>query len=210
LKAGHHSYFCYPKTKTFKVKEMELKPKVVTNPFQWKGTRYHSFYSMLRAVKQKLNILAEEIRLDLIQQESGEVTLHYSQVNPNMNIEQYHIYETSILHHIKHVKDIQVFTRFSRSSPQDYFKSQLMSEREIFLAKGEEGHLRYLQELAILFITGFLILDPLFMTHGNTLICQTPRILFHTLECNFPTWVVATVPTFFLLLGHRVIFNFQN
>ncbi len=61
---------------------------------------------MLRAVKQKLNILAEEVRLDVIQQESGEVSLHYSQVDPNMNIEQYHIYETSILHHIKHVKDI--------------------------------------------------------------------------------------------------------
>jgi hypothetical protein len=68
---------------------MELKPKVVTNPFQWKGTRYHIFYSMLCAVRQKLNLLAEEIRLDLIQQESGEVTFHYSQVNPNMNIEQY-------------------------------------------------------------------------------------------------------------------------
>jgi hypothetical protein len=189
---------------------MELKPKVVTNAFQWKGTTYHSFYSMLRAVKQKLNLLAEEIRLDLIQQESGEITFHYSQVDPNMNIKQYHIYETIILHHIKHVKDIQEFTRFSRSSPQDYFKSQLMSEREICLAKCEEGHLRYLQELGILFITGFLILDPLFMTRKNILVCQTPRVIFHTYEFNFPTWVVATVPTFSLLLGHKMNFNFQN
>jgi len=99
---------------------------------------------MLRAVKQKLNLLAEEIGLDLIQQESGEVTFYYSQVDPNMNIEQYLIYEAIILNHIKHVKDI---------------------------AKGEEGHLRYLQELAILFITGFLILDPLFMTCENILVC---------------------------------------
>jgi hypothetical protein len=165
---------------------------------------------MFRAVKQKLNLLAEEIGLDLIQQESGEVTFHYSQVDPNMNIKQYRIYETIILHHIKHVKDIQEFTRFSRSSPQDYFKSQLMSEREICLAKGEEGHLRYLQELAILFITGFLILDPLFMTRENIFVSQTPRGLFHTLEFNFPTWVVATVPTFSLLLGHKMVFNFQT
>jgi len=127
-----------------------------------------------------------------------------------MNIEQCRIYETIILHHIKHVKDIQEFTRFSRSSPQDYFKSQLMSEREICLAKGEKGHLHYLQELGILLITGFLILDSLFMTRKNILGCQTPRILFHTLEFNFPTWVVATVPTFSLLLGHKMIFNFQN
>jgi hypothetical protein len=165
---------------------------------------------MLRAVKQKLNLLAEEIGLDLIQQESGEVTFYYSQVDPNMNIEQYLIYEAIILNHIKHVKDIQEFTCFSRTSPQDYFKSQLMSEREICLAKGEEGYLHYLQELVILFITGFLILDPLFMTCENILVCQTPIVLFHNLEFNFPTWVVVTVPTFSLLLGHKMVFNFQN
>jgi len=83
-----------------------------------------------------------------------------------MNTEQYRIYETIILHHIKHVQNIQEYSRLSRTSPQDFFKSQLMSEREICLAKGEEGHLRYLQELAILVITGFFILDPLF-TPGN-------------------------------------------
>ncbi len=165
---------------------------------------------MLPAVRQKVKLLAEEIGLDLIQHESGEVTFHNSQVDPNMNIEQYCIYETIILYHIKHVKDIQECTRFSRTSPQDYFKSQLMSEREICLAKGEEGHLRYLQELAILFITGFFILDPLFMTCKNILVCLTPRVMFHTWEINFPTWVVVTVPTFSLLLGHKMVFNFQN
>ncbi len=206
---GHHSYFTVPRQEHSE-NEMELKPKVVTNPFQWKGTRNHSLYSMLRAVRQKLNLLAEEIGLDLVQQESGAVTFHYTQVDPNMNTEQNRIYETIILHHIKHVKNIQEFTRFSRTSPQDFFKSQLMSEREICLAKYEESHLRYLQELAILFITGFFILDPLFMTCKNILVCQTPRVMFHTWEFNFPTWVVVTVPTFSLLLGHKMVFNFQN
>jgi len=135
---------------------------------------------MLRAVRQKLNLLADEIRLDLIKQESGEVTFHYTQVDPNMNTEQYRIYETIILHHIKHVQNIQEYSRLSRTSPQDFFKSQLMSEREIYLAKGEEGHLRYLQELAILVITGFFILDPLFMTCKNILVCQIPRVMFYT------------------------------
>ncbi len=88
-------------------------------------------YSMLRAVRQKLNLLAEEIGLDLVQQESGEVTFHYTQVDPNMNTEQYRIYNTIILHHIKHVQNIQEFSRISRTSLQDFFKSQLMSEREI-------------------------------------------------------------------------------
>ena len=44
----------------------------------------------------------------------------------------------------------------------------------------------------------------------NILVCRTPRVLFHTLEFNFPTWIVATVPTFSLLLGHKMIFNFKN
>jgi len=127
-----------------------------------------------------------------------------------MNTEQYRIYETIILHHIKHIKDIQEFTHFSCTSLQDFFKSQLMSEREICLAKCEEGHLRYFQELAILFITGFCILDPLFMTCKNILVCQTSRVMFHTCEFNFPTWVVVTVLTFSLLLGHKMVFNFQN
>ncbi len=183
---------------------------MVTNPFQWMETRYHSFYSIFLVVRQKFNLLAEDIGFDLIQQESRKVTFHYSQVDPNMNIEQYWIYETIILHHIKHVKDIEEFTSFSRTSPQDYFESQLMSNGEICLAKGEEGHLRYLQELAILFITGFLILDPLFMTCKNILVCQNPRVMFHTSEFNFPTWVVVTVPTFSLLLGYKMVFNFQN
>ena len=61
---------------------------------------------MLRAVGQKLIPLAEEIGLDLIQQESEEITFHFTQVDPNMNTEQYGIYETIILHHIKHVIDI--------------------------------------------------------------------------------------------------------
>jgi len=38
LKEGHHSYFTTPRQEHSE-KEMELKPKVVTNPFQWKGTR---------------------------------------------------------------------------------------------------------------------------------------------------------------------------
>jgi hypothetical protein len=46
---------------------------------------------MLGAVRQKLNLLAEEIGLDLVQQESGEITFHYTQVDPNMNTEQYRI-----------------------------------------------------------------------------------------------------------------------
>jgi len=209
LTEGHHSNFTVPRQEHSE-KEMELKPKVVSNPFRWKGTRYHGLYSMLRAVRQKLNLLAEEIGLDLVQQESGEVTFHYTQVDPNMNTEQYRIYETIILHHIKHVQNIQEYSRLSRTSPQDFFKSQLMSEREIYLAKGEEGHLRYLQELAILVITGFFILDPLFMTCKNILVCQIPRVMFYTWEFQLPTWVVVTVPTFSLLLGHKMIFNFQN
>jgi len=68
---------------------------------------------MLRAVRQKLNLLAEEIGLDLVQQESGEVTFHYTQVDPNMNTEQYRIYETIILHHIKHVQNIQEYSLIS-------------------------------------------------------------------------------------------------
>ena len=48
------------------------------------------------------------------------------------------------------------------------------------------------------------------MTCKNILVCQTPRVMFHTWEFNFPTWVVVTVPTFSLLLGHKMVFNFQN
>ncbi len=34
--------------------------------------------------------------------------------------------------------------------------------------------------------------------------------MFYTWEFHFPTWVIVTVPTLSLLLGHKMIFNFQN
>jgi hypothetical protein len=49
----------------------------------------------------------------------------------------------------------------------------------VFLSKGEKSHSLYLQKLASLIITGFFILDPLFMIHKSIVASKLPKVNFN-------------------------------